>query len=116
MEEGGLLGCSASVGVGRQTVVAVGINAVMFLARLLYRIDVYHGPAQVAQVVQQTVVHLAGYGVPFRHRQGGIYRHVHLRVQPVPQPPGPDLGDFLHASNLPSGAAYLLHGLRLHPV
>jgi hypothetical protein len=52
MEEGGLLGCSASVGVGRQTVVAVGINAVMFLARLLYRIDVYHGPAQVAQVVQ----------------------------------------------------------------
>jgi hypothetical protein len=40
------------VGVGRQTVVAVGINAVMFLARLLYRIDVYDGPTQVAQVVQ----------------------------------------------------------------
>jgi hypothetical protein len=40
------------VEVDRQTVVAVGSNAVMFLARLLYRIDVYDDPVQVAQVVQ----------------------------------------------------------------
>jgi len=48
----GFLGGSASVGVGRQTVVAVGGDAVVFLARLLYRIDVDDGSVQVAQVVQ----------------------------------------------------------------
>src|SRR5215203_823782 len=113
---GGLLGCSASVGVGWQTVVAVGINAVMLLACLLYRIDVYHGPAQVAQVVQQTVVDLAGYGVPFCHRQLRVHRHVHLGVQSVPQPPRPDLRDVFHAVNLASGVPYLLYGLGLDPV
>jgi hypothetical protein len=46
------LGASASVGVGWQTVVAVGRDAVVELAGLLYRIDEDDGPAQVAQVVQ----------------------------------------------------------------
>ena len=40
------------MGVGRQTVVAVGSDAVMLLACLLYRIYVYDDPVQVAQVVQ----------------------------------------------------------------
>ena len=43
---------SALVGVGGQTVVAVGGDVVVFLAGLLHGVDVYHGPAQVAQVVQ----------------------------------------------------------------
>ena len=48
----GVLGSSASVGVGGQSVMAVGADAVVFLARLFYRIDVYDGTVQVAQVVQ----------------------------------------------------------------
>jgi len=36
------------VEVGRQIVVAVGGDAVVFLTRLLYRIDVYDGAVQVA--------------------------------------------------------------------
>ena len=48
----GVHGSSASVGVGRQPVVAVGGYAVVFLTRLLYWIDVYDGTTQVAQVVQ----------------------------------------------------------------
>jgi hypothetical protein len=39
------------MGVGRQAVVAVGGNTVVFLASLLCRIDVYDRPAQVTQVV-----------------------------------------------------------------
>jgi hypothetical protein len=38
--------------MGRQTVVAVGGDAVVFLASLLHGIDVYDGSVQVAQVVQ----------------------------------------------------------------
>ncbi len=48
----GVLGSSASVGVERQAVVAVRADAVVFLTRFLFRIDVYDGPVQVAQVVQ----------------------------------------------------------------
>ena len=40
------------MGVGRQTVVAVGGDAVVFLTCFLYRIDVDDSPTQVAQVVQ----------------------------------------------------------------
>jgi hypothetical protein len=40
----GVLGRSASVGVGRQTVVVVGGDAMVFLASLFYRVDVYDGP------------------------------------------------------------------------
>src|SRR5215208_5962182 len=48
----GVHGSSASVGVGRQTVVAVRRDAVVFLTRLLYWIDVDDGPVQVTQAVQ----------------------------------------------------------------
>ena len=58
---------------------AVLVNAVVFLARLLRGIDVHHGHVQVAQIVQEAVVDLAGYGVAFGHRQVGIDRHVHLK-------------------------------------
>ena len=47
----GVLRSSASVGVGRQTVVAVRADMVVFLTRLLYGIDVYYGPVEVAEVV-----------------------------------------------------------------
>ena len=40
------------VGVGGQTVVTVGGDAVVVLARLWRGIDVYDSPTQVAQVVQ----------------------------------------------------------------
>jgi len=40
------------VGVGRKTVVAVGGDAVMFLAGLLDRIDVYDRSVQVGKVVK----------------------------------------------------------------
>ena len=68
----------------------------VFLAGLLYRIDVYDRPAQVAQVVHQPVVHFG--------------------LQPVAQPPSPDLGYLFHAFNLASGVPYLLYDLRFHPV
>jgi hypothetical protein len=44
----GILRSSASVGVGRQTVVAVRGDAVVFLTGFLYRIDVDDSPVQVA--------------------------------------------------------------------
>ena len=40
----------------------------MLFARLLQRIDVHDCPVQVAQLVHQSVVDFAGYGVPFCHR------------------------------------------------
>ena len=47
----GVLGSSVSVSVGRQTVVAVGADAVVFLAGFFYRIHVYDRSVQVGKVV-----------------------------------------------------------------
>jgi hypothetical protein len=71
----------ASVGVGGQAVVAVGGDAVVFLAGLLYRVDVHDRPVEVGEVVQQSVVHLARYGVSFGYRQTRVHRHVLLGVK-----------------------------------
>ena len=88
----------------------------VFLACLLYRIDVYDRPAQVGKVVHKTVVDLARYGVPFCHGQPRVHRHVDLGVQPVAQPARPYLGDVFDAWGLASRAPYLFYDLGLHPV
>jgi hypothetical protein len=67
------------VGVGRETVVAVGRDAVMFLARLLRRVHVDDGRVEVAQVVEKLVVDLSGDGVPLLDRPAWVYRDVDLR-------------------------------------
>src|SRR5829696_6140194 len=79
----GVHGSSASVGVGRQTVVAVGGDPMVLLARLLRRVDVHHGRLQVAQLVQQAVVDLAGYLVTLCHGRLGVHCDVHLGSQPM---------------------------------
>jgi hypothetical protein len=45
----------------------VGSDAVMLLASFLHRIHMHHGHIQVAQLVQEAMVDLAGYGVSLGH-------------------------------------------------
>src|SRR5918997_1036560 len=91
-------------------------DAIVLLTGLLERVHVDDGPAKVTQAVPQPVVDLAGYGVALGYGEVRGHRHVHLRVQPVPQPSGPDLRDVLDAWHVASGVPYLLHGPRLHAV
>lgn len=62
------LGELALVRVEGQLVMAVGGDTVMLFPRLLNRVHMYHNPPQVTDVVQQPVVDLAGYSMPFCHR------------------------------------------------
>lgn len=50
-------------------VVGVGGHAIVFLARLLRRVHMYHGRIQVIHLVRDVVVDLAGHGVPVGHRE-----------------------------------------------
>jgi hypothetical protein len=60
--------------------VGVGGYPVMLLASFLERFHVYDGRVEVAQVVEELVVDLAGYGVRLLNRQLRVYRHVDLRA------------------------------------
>ena len=57
--------------------------------------NVNHDPAEVRQVVEELMANLLRDLVTISDRQPPGHRDAHLRVQAMPDPAGPEIGDLL---------------------
>ena len=62
---------------------AMGSEAMILLPSFLEGIHMDHSHVEIAQLVQQLVIDLSGYAVPFGDRKSRVYGYVDLRTEPV---------------------------------
>ena len=69
--------------MGGEVIVAMRSEAVILLSGFLEGIHMDHSHIEIAQLVQQPVIDLSCYRVPFGDRKARVYGYVDLRTEPV---------------------------------
>lgn len=88
----------------------------MFLTSFLYRIDMYDGTVEEAQLMKELMVDLAGYRMPLGNREIWGNCDVYLCPKPVAQPPCPRLRHFFHPRDMSCSVPNLLYHLWFYSV
>ena len=91
-------------------------DPMMTVSPLSVWVDMDRHAAQVWNVVEQLVADFPRDVVPFGHRQPTRDRHVQHRVNPVSDPSGPYVGDFLDAGHMTGGMRNRLQRVSVHAV
>lgn len=105
----GVTGCrgTTSVRVGRQVVVTVASDTVVFFTRLPQWVHVDHGRVEVAQLVKEAVVDLPGNTMSLDHREGGVHSDINLGTQAMLESACPHLPHLLHVLDVTYGVSNL---------
>jgi hypothetical protein len=107
---------SLIVHMNRKAIVRVLAEPVMMLPALPGRIDVDRDASEMGHVMEQVVAHLSRDLMTLSDRQTPCHRDAQFGVQPMTDPPSPNVGHLFHAGNMGRGVRNGLQGVGIYAV